>query len=124
MRKLNDEEKAERNRRQMTDVLAGLDRAVEWLKQNRDKLVGGFMLIPDKKHGIQIALGDIWNFDNDPKATAHIKELFGGKTVQRQMCRDREERFRLEDDELSLVFTWSIHHPEPAQKNETDEVVI
>lgn len=124
MRRLTDEEKTERNRNQMTEVIAGLDRAVEWIKKNRDNLVGGFMLMPNRNTGIEIVLGTIHDFDDDPKLTDHIRRLFSGRSVSRTRRTDGEEFYNLQDDDLRLTFRWSVYRVKHASERETDTVVI
>jgi len=121
---MTEEEKAERNRNQMTEVIAGLDRAVEWIKQNQDNLVGGFMLHPNRNTGIEIILSTIHDFDDDPKLTDHIRRLFSGRSVSRTRRTDGEEFYNLQDDDLRLTFRWSVYRVKHASERETDTVVI
>jgi hypothetical protein len=124
MRRLTEDEKLERNRQQMTEVIAGLDRAVEWIKQNRDNLVGGFMLHPNRNTGIEIILSTIHDFDDDPKLTDHIRRLFAGRSVNRTRRTDGEEFYNLQDDELRLTFRWSVYRANKKTERETETVVI
>lgn len=124
MRRLTDEEKTERNRNQMTEVIAGLDRAVEWIKKNRDNLVGGFMLLPNRNTGIEIVLNTIHDFDDNPKLMDHIRRLFAGRSVSRTRRTDGEEFYNLQDDDLRLTFRWSVYRANKKTERETDTVVI
>ncbi len=124
MRRLTEDEKLERNRQQMTEVIAGLDRAVEWIKQNRENLVGGFMLFPNRNTGIEIVLSTIHDFDEEPKLTDHIRQLFAGRSVSRTRRTDGEELYSLQDDDLRLTFRWSVYRANKKTERETDTVVI
>lgn len=124
MRSLTDQEKAERNRQQMTNAIEGLDRAVVWIKENRENLVGGFILAPNRETGMEIMLGTIFDFDNDPASVEHIKRLFAGRSVKRTRRTDGEDMFCLLDEELRLTFRWSVHRSEKKESHEIDTVVI
>lgn len=119
---LTDEEKEQRFHEQWARVTAGLDRAVAWIKANKENMRCGFSMYINKQHGIEINIG--YSFDDDGKTTAMIQKLFSGKKVQRTRNDDNDECFVLSDDDLQLTFKWSIWHSRREKKSETDEVVI
>ena len=121
---LTDEAIEQRFQEQWSHVMGGLDRAVAWVKANKENLRDGFFFhfSLDQKHGIEISLGCIFN--DDEKKTAAIRNLFRGKKVQRTLRDNHDESFILKDADLQLTFRWSIWHSKPDLKFETQEVVI
>jgi len=121
---LTDEENEQRFQEQWSHVMSGLDRAVEWVRSNKENLRDGFgfHFSMNQKHGIEISLGCI--FHDDEKKTAAIRNLFRGKKVKRTLRDNNDESFILHDADLQLTFRWSIWHSKPDPKFETQEVVI
>lgn len=113
------DEKEARFNKQWGHVMAGLDRAVAWVKANKSSLRKGFSFYLCQKTGIRISLGFM---ADDDEAIQAIRELFRGKTARRCVNQDGQEHFVVVD--AGLTFEWDIWHFTDRTKSEVTEVTV
>ena len=101
-------------------VMAGLDRAVRWVKEHKDVLLrGGFHLHLNRDTGIEIHFGYLSLYDTEREAA--LRELFRGRVAQKRISND-EVQYVLRD--AGLTFEWSIWRSRVEAKPETIEVTL
>jgi len=100
---LTDEERVEKRKKDFAHALAGMDRAVQWIRDHQDVLNGFTLhLYPDREFGVELNL----SFIDDERLDA-VRKLFAGRTVKKT-TRDEEETFQLMDTDLQIRFEWRV----------------
>jgi len=112
---LNETERSERRKADFAHALAGMDRAVQWIRTHQDVLSGFTLhLYPDRELGVEVNLSFI---DGDRLESA--RTLFAGRSVKKT-TRDEEERYELADADQQIRFTWSVwkflHEPKTVEE--------
>jgi hypothetical protein len=118
---MDDEAKRElQHKKDMDMVIAAMDRAVSWVKENKDHLRFFHVSFwPCKSTGVQIDLGF-----RPENCRESIKALFSGKKATKTLDDDwTREQYTLVDEEKNLKFTWSIWTGKSKPKEELKEEV-
>lgn len=118
---LTEDQRRERNEGHWLMALDGLDRAVAWIKANRQHLCSFHVNIePSIKTGITINLG--FHAEADRRAEA-VATLFRGKRAEKRINDNgHSETFTVVDG--GLQFRWSVWHFVEDEKPKIEEVVI
>jgi hypothetical protein len=117
---LTDTQKEARFEEQWAFVMAGLDRAVAWLKENKPHLRRGFSVYMNPRTGAEISLGYVP--EDDEVTLAAVREIFRGATATRSVDAEGHEKFVVRH--AGLTFCWEVYHWRDVRTTTTTEVLL
>lgn len=111
---------------QQGHVVAGLERAVQWIKEHPQSLIRLCAINPSYKLGVEVRLSSWWDRDRcDWKE--FIGDLFSGKTAIKKTRYESLPRddYTIFDKDLGILFSWTVYHETKSEcTEETIEIAV